>query len=70
MHRKPVESSSIRSIGYDPATRTLEIEFHDGTVYQYLNIPPVVHRDLLNAASIGQYFAYFVKTSYPSRRIL
>ncbi len=67
---KPVESSSIRSIGYDPATRTLEVEFHDSTIYQYLNVPPVVHRDLLNADSIGQYFAYFIKTGYPSKRIL
>ena len=39
MKRAPVDSSSIATVGYDPASRTLEIEFRDGDVYQYFNVP-------------------------------
>lgn len=69
MKRTPVESSSLASVGYDAATRTLEVEFHDGDVYQYFNVPPVVYRDLIHAPSIGQYFAFFVKSGYRSRKV-
>lgn len=69
MRRSPVDSTSIASVGYDPASRTLEIEFHDGDVYQYFNVPAVVHRDLLAAPSVGRYFAHFVKTGYRARKV-
>ena len=39
MNRKPVRSSNISSIGYDSESKTLEIEFHSGGVYQYFNVP-------------------------------
>lgn len=64
MKRVFVDSTSIASVGYDPATHTLEVEFGDGDVYQYLNVPPIVHRDLMNAASKGYYFAHFIKSAY------
>ncbi len=69
MVRVHVQSTSLKRVGYDPATRTLEIEFHDGDVYQYFNVPAVVHRDLLNASSIGQYFSFFIKTTYRCRKV-
>jgi hypothetical protein len=69
MERQPVRSSSLKAVGYDPAARTLEIEFHDGDVYQYFNVPPVVHRDLLLAESAGRYFAFFIKTTYRCRKV-
>ena len=43
MIRQPVTSSNLRTVGYDPITRTLEIEFQDGAVYQYDGVPPDVH---------------------------
>jgi KTSC domain len=33
MERQPVSSSNLKSVGYDPRSRTLEIEFHNGGVY-------------------------------------
>ena len=44
MQRQPVESSSLASVGYEERTRTLEVEFHNGGVYQYLEVPASVHR--------------------------
>ena len=36
MYRESVESSNIASIGYDEASRTLEVEFLNGSVYERL----------------------------------
>ena len=52
-----------------PDGETLEIEFHDGDIYQYYRVPPVVHRDLLRAPSSGQYFAFFIKPSYQFNKV-
>ena len=37
--REAVDSSSFASIGYEEETRTLEVEFVDGEVYRYLEVP-------------------------------
>ncbi|MBX7214349.1 MAG: KTSC domain-containing protein [Thermoflexales bacterium] len=69
MKRVEVASSVIRAAGYDPHTKTLEVELLDGHVYVYRGVPAVVYRDLMNAASVGQYFAHFIKTTYPCTRV-
>jgi hypothetical protein len=57
MKRQNVQSSELRSIGYDPHTRTLEVEFHArGSIYQYYGVPPAIHRRLMHAESHGKYF--------------
>lgn len=61
MDRTPVSSSSLRSVGYDSSTSTLEVEFSSGSVYQYYNVPQTVHSELMQAGSHGQYFDRFVK---------
>lgn len=33
MNRVPVSSSNLRAVGYDPNTRTLEVEFLNGGLY-------------------------------------
>ena len=43
MERQNVESSLAISVGYDPATSTLEIEFKtSGAVWQYYDVPESV----------------------------
>jgi len=61
MERVPVQSSSLASVGYDPATSTLEVEFLNGSVYQYSGVPDHVHEGLMNAASKGSYLDQNVK---------
>jgi hypothetical protein len=69
MLRARVQSTNLKSVGYDAESKTLELEFHTGEVYQYYNVPAIVHRDLIHASSIGQYFSYFIKTTYRSRKV-
>ena len=69
MNRQPVTSSNLRSVGYDSTSQVLEIEFHSGGIYQYLNVPSNVHSSLLTAGSKGSYFQTFIKDRYAYRKI-
>lgn len=55
MNREYVASSNIASVGYDPDSETLEIEFNSGAVWQYFNVSENVYRELL-AGSVGKFF--------------
>lgn len=69
MNRTPVTSSNIKSVGYDPAKKILEVEFHDLSVYHYLNVPQSVYTDLMRASSHGSYLARYVKGVYSYQKI-
>lgn len=61
--RIPVESSNIASIGHNPYTGTMEVEFVNGRVYQYSKVPRQVYKDFLDADSHGKYFDREIKKS-------
>ncbi|TWI03774.1 KTSC domain-containing protein [Luteimonas cucumeris] len=61
MRREPVESDALRSVGYDPDRRILEIEFNSGTVYRYFDVPENVHTGLMTAGSHGEFFARHIR---------
>ncbi len=65
MRRVPVESSAVLSVGYDPATNELEIEFAGGGVYRYYGVPASRVEQLLEAGSIGRYVTDHIKPRYP-----
>ena len=56
MKRLTVDSKNIKSIGHDPVTRTLEVEFHSGAIYQYMDVPRVIYAAILIAPSSGSFF--------------
>jgi hypothetical protein len=63
MRREPVTSSSVASVGFDPATNELEIEFLGGDIYRYL-VPRRIHRELMAADSIGRHFVRSIRPVY------
>ena len=69
MNRISINSSNISSIGYDPSTQVLEVEFHDESVYQYEGIPQSEYDGLMAASSHGQYLHQRIKDVYSYRRI-
>lgn len=70
MSRTPVSSSNLASVGYEVASRTLEVEFLNGTIYQYANVPSERYSGLLNASSKGDYFNFYIKEGgYSFRQI-
>ena len=68
MTRTAVTSSNLRSVGYDPSSRTLEIEFKNVT-YQYADVPLEVYEALMAATSLGRYFIQNIKDAYPASKI-
>lgn len=64
IHRAPVTSSNIVSIGHDPARNVLHVEFKSGKVYEYRDITAGEHKSLINAESVGSHFARMIKPYY------
>ena len=69
MDRLKVKSDNIKAVGYDVATRDLEVEFTDGTLHIYAKVPPKVHSELMAAKSVGYYFFSKVRDRYSSRSV-
>lgn len=69
MQRQPVSSSNIASIGYDAQSETLEVEFLDGSVYQYFNVPSGTYEGLMAASSHGSYLNAHVKGTYQYQKL-
>lgn len=64
MNRTPVDSSNLVSVGYEPNSVTLEIEFKGGSVYQYFDVPETEWESLMRASSHGTYFNAHIKYNY------
>lgn len=69
MERHRVSSSNVRSVGYDEASNTLEVEFNSGGVYQYYSVPESVYSALMRASSKGSYLNDHVKDRYRCRQV-
>lgn len=69
MNRTPVSSSNVASVGYDLSTLTLEVEFNDGSVYQYFDVPDTVYQELMRAGSIGKFLHANIKNNYRYTRV-
>ena len=64
--RQPVDSTAIAKIGYSKRWRILEIEFVNGTVYRYLDVPPTVYRDLMSAESKARFYYFNIRHHHQS----
>ncbi len=67
--REPVHSTAIAKVGYSKRRRILEIEFVNGAIYRYLNVPASVYRDLMSAQSKARYYDMNIKGTYQSLRV-
>jgi hypothetical protein len=64
--RERVKSSVIAAVTYDPRQQVLQVEFHTGRIYEYLDVPRRVYHALMSAESVGQYFNQVIRTQYRS----
>lgn len=69
MTRKPVKSSNLKSVGYDPTSKTLEVEFQGGAVHQYAGVPPEKHAALMKAKSVGSHFHKHIRDRHKSKAV-
>ena len=61
MDRKYVLSSNIASIGYDSMNQILEVEFLNGRIYQYYDVPQSLYDGLMSTDSHGKYLDAYIK---------
>jgi len=68
--RTVVDSSSLRSLGYDAASLVLEVEFRNGSVYRYANVPTELWARFRHAESMGKFFQDHVRDQFETTRII
>lgn len=69
MERRDVNSSNIRSIGYDFSSSTLEIAFHSGGTWEYYDFPESAWHEFDSAESHGKYFNANIRNQFRESRI-
>ena len=69
MERKRVSSSKIRAVGFDERGRLLEIEFNDGSIYQYSGVSPEVHRRMMASPSIVSFYQDKIEEEFSRKRL-
>ena len=69
MERKKVNSSQLRSVGYDERAQLLEVELSDGAIWQYARVPGEVYRRLMAAPSIVSYYRDNIEEDYSRKRL-
>ncbi len=69
MNRESIDSSMMLSIGYDPDTSILEIEFNGGEIWQYFDFPETIWYEFESSDSKGRFFHREIKKQYTESRI-
>src|SRR5437870_6625411 len=64
--REPVNSTAIAKVGYSKRRHMLEIEFVNGAVYRYLEVPIMIYRDLMFAESKARFYDSHIRGHYRS----
>ena len=63
MKRVTVESSLLKSVGYDAEQQVMEAEFHNGSLYRYFGVSEFVGNAIFSAPSAGKYFSKSIRSS-------
>lgn len=69
IHRVPVDSSYVKSIGYDPASQVMHVEFDGGKVFHYDGVPQQAHQAFRNADSVGKHFYNHIKGKFGHKEV-
>jgi len=69
IERKKVESSNLKAVGYDEEKEVLAIEFKNGSIYYYYEVPKTVYFNLIEADSVGAFLARRIKGIYDFKKI-
>jgi hypothetical protein len=69
MNKHPVKSSRIASIGYDAGVRELEIQFKDGQLWRYRNVPEKTFHTFLTVVSKGRFYDGVIRNKFAAQRL-
>lgn len=57
----PVDSSNVKSIGYDEDTQELFVAFLNNSTYKYMDVPPEIFEEFKEADSAGKFLYRRIK---------
>ena len=69
MEREYIQSTNLKSIGYDSNSSTLEVEFINGAIWQYYDVFESTYYELKSASSVGKYFNANIKGSHSESQV-
>ena len=64
--RQQVQSTAIAAVGYSKRQHILEIEFVNGAIYRYFDVPPAVYRELMSSESKARFYDSNIRRRYRS----
>lgn len=64
-----VSSSNLYAVGYNGVLKVLTIQFRDGSVYEYYNVPEMIYLALMNASSKGAYAHRYIYSRYLQSKV-
>lgn len=67
MQRQRIQSSAIATVGYDPISKTLEIEFYQTGIYSFHGVPSHIHAGQMGASSKGTYYNDYIRDQYGTK---
>jgi len=63
------KSSNIDSVGYDPATKELQVKFRSGALYRYAMVPQEVYDEFKAVQFSGRFLNTDIKNNYEYERV-
>ena len=63
-------SSVVASMQYDFVTRKLRIYYQSGSVYDYMDVPPDVYKEMKAVQSKGTYLNLHIKGNYSFQKVV
>jgi hypothetical protein len=69
MERTRLSSGKLRAAGYDESSRTLEIEFVNGDVFEYKSVSREVYRQLMASPSPSSFFEDKIDEQFTGMRL-
>ena len=69
MVNQMVLSEEIEWIGYDEITRNLRVEFIEGPIHQYSEVPLTIYEAFLAAESHDSFFERYIQGRYSHCRV-
>ena len=69
MNMNPCQSSNIAALGYDEPEQTLAVQFTNGTLFHYSNVPPETYKAMTEAKSVGSYFSFAIRGKFEGVKV-
>jgi hypothetical protein len=61
MKRENVQSSVLKSVGYDKDKKVLETELVNNAIYEYYKVPVLEYINFMKSSSLGEYYNRHIK---------